>query len=71
MIFTLLDIAHDLLAQLYATGCEHIGYNEGLQVAKGVLRIHIPSTTQIGEWDYLSSQTNEYRLQTLFNEHTS
>ena len=30
MIFTLLDIAHDLLAQLYATGCERIGYNEGL-----------------------------------------
>lgn len=26
MIFTLLDIAHDLIAQLYATGCEHIGY---------------------------------------------
>ena len=47
MIFTLLDIAHDLLAQLYATGCEHIGDDEGLQVAKGILHIHIPSTHRI------------------------
>lgn len=64
MIFTLLDIAHDLLAQLYAIGCKHIGYNEGLQVAKGIIH-------SIYRFVYLSSQTNGYRLQTLFNEHTS